>query len=181
MRPTPTTLVAISGPVCAGKSTLADALVGVCGASVLTTRTLIARHLSRPPEGLSRSELQEAGEELDRQHGGAWVGEEIAEILEGGPRLVVVDAVRNGEQLAAARELAQTFHVHLSADETTLVERYAERASSNPQLEFPDFKSLLASPTEAQIEELGRGANLVVDTGREGKAQTMNAVLAGIG
>lgn len=157
-------LVAISGPVCAGKSTLANGLAASRGATILTTRLLIARHLGRRPEELSRGELQEAGDELDRERGGSWVAEEIAHLLRGDAELVVVDAVRNVDQLAAVRDVTTTFHVHLSADEATLCARYEERSRSNPQLEFPNFKGLRANPTEARVEELAQVADLVIDT-----------------
>jgi RNase adaptor protein for sRNA GlmZ degradation len=147
----------------------------------LTTRLLIARHLDRRPEELSRSELQEAGDELDRERGGAWVAEEIAELLGEGAALVVVDAVRNADQLAAVRDVADTLHVHLSADEATLAARYAERTRSNPQLEFPNFEGLRANPTEAQVEELASAADLVIDTGRLSAVQARNALLASVG
>ena len=164
-------VIAISGPVCAGKSTLAKGLATARGVRVLTTRLLIARLLDRRPDELTRGELQTAGDELDRERGGAWVAEEIGELLVERPGLVVIDAVRNADQLAAVRDVAATFHVHLSADEATLAARYAERSRSNPQLEFPNFESLRANPTEAQVEELVELADLTIDTSRA-KPQT---------
>jgi adenylosuccinate synthase len=157
-------IIAISGPVCAGKSTLAQAVAEARGASVLTTRLLIAAHLNRAADELSRAELQQAGDLLDRERGGAWVAEGVLELGMGAGGLAIVDAVRNAEQLAALRLEADTLHVHLSSDESTLAQRYNERSRLNPQLEFAGFEDLRANRTEAEVERLGALADLRIDT-----------------
>ena len=138
---------------------------------------LIARHLSQRAEDLARSELQKAGDELDRETGGTWVSDALAETLSEARGLVVVDAVRNSSQIAAVRTLARTAHVHLSADELVLARRYAERRKSSPELEFPSFEALRANATEAQIERLRAGADLLIDTGQLDATETREAVL----
>jgi shikimate kinase len=150
--------------VCAGKSTLAQAVAEARGASVLTTRLLIAAHLNRAADELSRAELQQAGDLLDRERGGAWVAEGVLELGMGAGGLAIVDAVRNAEQLAALRLEADTLHVHLSSDESTLAQRYNERSRLNPQLEFAGFEDLRANRTEAEVERLGALADLRIDT-----------------
>lgn len=170
-------IVAISGPVCSGKTTLGRGLESACGAQVLTTRILIADHLSRRPEELSRAELQAAGDRLDREQDGAWVAEKVAALRGQVHGPVVVDAIRNHAQLEALCGLADTFHVHLRADIEILAARYEERISLSPQLEFPSLADLRANPTEATVEELAVRANLVLDTGRSEPAATRDAVL----
>lgn len=173
-------IVAISGPVCAGKTTLGRGLVSPRGGQVLTTRTLIAHHLGRQSEELSRGELQAAGDRLDEERGGAWVAEEVAAMRGVTEILVVVDAIRNAGQLEALRELARTFHVHLRADPEILAARYEERIRLDPQLEFPNVAELRANPTEAAVEELATEADLVLDTGKDDQAATREAVLLGL-
>ena len=168
--------MAISGPVCAGKSTLAAGLRSTMDARILTTRLLIADHLGRDPVELTRGELQRAGEELDEERGGAWVAERVADLSHGNSSLVVVDAVRNPEQLAALRAKAGTLHVHLAADSDVLAARYTERRLANPQLEFTGFEDLRANPTEAQIEGLADLADLAIDTTRADAEATLRAV-----
>jgi adenylosuccinate synthase len=176
MRSNGGSLVAISGPVCAGKSTLAAGLRSATGAPILTTRLLIADHLGRAPDELTRGELQRAGEELDEERGGAWVAECVADLSRGNASLMVVDAVRNAEQLAALRAKAGTLHVHLSADPDVLAARYAERRLANPQLEFTGFEDLRANPTEAQVEGLADLADLAIDTARADAEATLRKV-----
>lgn len=170
-------LLAISGPVCAGKSTLATELSSAVGARILTTRLLIADHLGRGPDELTRGELQKAGEELDEERGGAWVAERVADLSHGNSSLVIVDAVRNAEQLAALQAQTQVLHVHLSADPDVLAARYAERTLASPQLEFTGFEELRANPTEAQVEGLADLSDLAIDTSRVGLDETLAFVL----
>lgn len=176
MRSSPGSLVAISGPVCAGKSTLAAGLAGGIGARILTTRLLIADHLKRAPDELTRGELQRAGEELDRQRGGAWVAEQIAGFARGDAPVVVIDAARNAQQLAALRIEARTLHVHLTADSEVLARRYTERSLATPQLEFPEFEELRINPTEAQVETLADLADLAIDTSHTDIEDTLRKV-----
>lgn len=176
-----TSLVAISGPVCAGKSTLARALAVSRDSKILTTRGLIACFLDRRPEELSRAQLQEAGDRLDSERGGRWVADEITLLLREENAMVLIDAIRNAEQLDAIRAVADALHVHLTADEAILAARYAERSRSNPQLEFPDFDRLRSNLTEARVEELGLEADLLVNTGDVDVSEAAAIVLAKLG
>lgn len=145
---------------------------------MLTTRILIARHLDRRPEELSRGELQAAGDQLDEERGGAWVVEEVAAMRGTTDVPVVVDAIRNAAQFEALRDLAETFHVHLRADPEILATRYEQRISLDPQLEFATLAGLRANPTEAAVEELATVADLVIDSGENDQAAMREKVLS---
>jgi adenylosuccinate synthase len=170
-------LVAISGPVCAGKSTLAAGLGFATGARILTTRLLISDHLGYGADELSRGELQKAGDVLDEERGGAWVAEGVEALVGNAGTLIVVDAVRNFGQLVALREERLMSHIHLTADPDVLANRYAERSRNNPQLEFADLQSLRANPTEANVETLARFADLELDTGATEADAILRAVM----
>lgn len=170
-------MIAISGPVCAGKTTLAAGIARVREARILTTRLLIADHLGRAPDELTRGELQRAGEELDEERGGDWVAEQVWDLSRGSSAPVVVDAVRNSDQLLALREHAGIFHVHLAAEPGVLAARYAERSRASPQLEFLGFEELRASPTEARVEGLGELAEMAIDTSHLCVDETLARVL----
>ena len=67
-------ILLLSGPVCSGKSTLADALVQKYGFTRFQTRSLLATLLNVKKE---RRALQRAGEALDKRTGGRWVGDAL--------------------------------------------------------------------------------------------------------
>ena len=76
-----TPLIALSGPMAAGKSTLARELRSTAGAGVLIITThgpLDARVRTQSP---TRRELQDAGTALDRETGGRWVLEHCQDEL----------------------------------------------------------------------------------------------------
>lgn len=171
-------VLVLSGPVCAGKSTLARGLAERLGSGVLTTRALIAKHVDHKPDQLERKRLQEIGDELDRVKGGAWISEALRELTEArGDEMVVIDAVRNAMQVAAVATFGPTVHVHLTADKSDLAARYLARRQSQPQLEFPSFDALRINTTEASIEKLGKAADLIIDTSKMDPDETREAVL----
>jgi len=91
-------VVILSGPICAGKSTVVENLCKRYGARLVKTRDLIKQQLPRVKD--ERGALQRAGEKLDRADGGAWVKNALARFIEAAnegstPRgLFVVDSVR---------------------------------------------------------------------------------------
>ncbi len=102
-------IVLLSGRIGSGKTQLAAALVDRYGATLIKTRELITQELPKTkPERLA---LQRAGERLDRETKGAWVGNALVRRIEeigssaGLPTgLYVMDAVRIVGQLDAIRE-----------------------------------------------------------------------------
>jgi adenylosuccinate synthase len=169
--------IVLSGAVCAGKSTLAGGLAVQRGATVLTTRALIANYLDAPPDGLQRQRLQEVGDELDAKRGGEWVATGLRELIGEGTDLVVVDSIRKQSQLTAVAELGSVLHVHLTADEDDLAKRYRARQAIQPELEFPSFNALRLNATEADVERLGANADLVIDTSDNDSERTLKTVL----
>jgi adenylosuccinate synthase len=109
-------VVALSGPVGSGKTTVANALQRAIRAQLVSIRGLLRdRALSD-----ERRTLQELGEELEQRVGGWWVAEPALKASVGSQRPVIVDAVRTAEQLAAIRTGAQLVHLHLTALEAVL-------------------------------------------------------------
>jgi shikimate kinase len=159
-------LVVLSGPVCAGKTTVAGGL-GPVGVRALTTRGLIAARTGVPAESTSRRRLQELGESLDRTEGGQWVADGVRQLVEvDRSRAVCVDAVRTGDQVAAVRALGPTVHVHLTAPPEVLATRYEARQKAAPDLELPSYAALTDDATERAVQDLSADADLVVDTGQ---------------
>jgi adenylosuccinate synthase len=172
----PTKVVVLSGPVASGKSTLTQNLVDRFGFRCLKTRELIrALKPDVPPE---RQPLQEAGDLLDRETGGAWVSKAIEEVLAQEDRNVpiVIDSVRIKDQIDAIRTAYGPIvtHVHLTAPLSELSERYTNRNS--PLGETPAYDAVRENPTEADVESLQKCADVVIDTRRSSREDVFERV-----
>ncbi|WP_257461545.1 adenylosuccinate synthetase [Archangium lipolyticum] len=160
------TLVVISGPIGAGKSTLAQGLERRHGALRFSSGQLLRHQLGG--DG-GRLELQAAGEALDRETGGRWVAESLMDVLKARaqpPPLVVVDSIRIPLQLEALRQRlgSRMVHVHLTAPAEALEARFGQRSSRTD--EGVSFEQARANRTESAVHRLADTADLVIDTWR---------------
>ena len=161
------TVVVLSGAVSSGKSTLARRLAERCQGHRFSTRQLLMRVTGAEVE---RAALQEAGEQLDRDTGGAWVAEalsrEAAELSE--HAVLIVDAVRIPGQVEALRESfgRQVVHIHLTASDGALRARYEARKGTTDVIELASYEEVRANATEAAVDELVHDADVVIDTVR---------------
>ena len=160
-----TTVVVISGPVAAGKTTLATGLVDRYGGTIVKTRETLRNLAAREGVDLrDRRGLQEFGERLDRESNGRWVTE-ATRSASGDGALLVVDAARITAQVEDLRETygRRLVHVHLTSSSKEELElRYRTRPSTIDEL--PTYKAVTENPTEANIAELAATADAVLDT-----------------
>ena len=159
-------VIALSGPVSSGKSTLAKSLASWDPEiSVFKTRQMIQDLRESQPE---RQALQAAGESLDRNTGGKWVAQDLAKKSIALPHdaSVVLDSVRISGQVAELRRVfgSRVIHVHLTAPYEELKRRYSKRKSKIGELETYD--DVRADATEQQVESLEKIADIVIDTRR---------------
>ena len=159
-------VVVLSGPVSAGKTTLAKRLVKRFGAVHYKTSVLLEQRAGGKVE-LERTAMQEFGEHLDKTTHGAWVAEDLVPQINAlDPQaVVVIDAVRIGGQIDALRSglPRQVVHVHLHASEKELEKRYRRR----PRTRFKEkatYAEVLNNPTEKQVPTLRDDADVVIDT-----------------
>lgn len=157
-------LVVLSGPIASGKSTLGTLLLETYGAVRLKTNELIQTIRSAVPP--KRRALQIAGEELDRETKGLWVRDALVRRLGelGDKGLVIVDAVRIGEQIEGIRAAfgPQVVHVHLTASPEELRRRYSKRPRKFE--EMPSYEEVRESETERNVETLASVADVVINT-----------------
>ncbi len=164
----PPAALAISGPIRAGKTTLAESLLQDVPVTLVRTRDVLLRERARSRE---RRELQQLGRALDNATDGRWVLEAAEAAYEEDGRLLIVDAVRILLQIAALKRSFRVVHVHLTAPLPVLRARWDATGRT------PPYDELRADPTEGQVESLRRNADLVVDTAIHDAAETAAATL----
>ena len=116
--------------------------------------------------------MQRAGQRLDNKDGGAWVGEALQRAIDTyatgqKPRsLYVVDSVRILGQIKAIRRAygAEVHHIHLTATEEELRNRYEARSKEDD--EAVAYDELKRNRTERHIEKLADVADIVFSTDR---------------
>jgi hypothetical protein len=164
-------IVAISGQIKTGKTTLAQGLAGrrshlesSWDSTVVSTRAVLRDEYLFHPKTDERTRLQQLGEQLDRETSGSWVARSTAR--RAGYRqadvVVIVDAVRRLEQINRLAELMNSpvMHIHLHAWERTRRKRYSEASQPGD----PSFTVAGANTTEREVPQLGHGADLVINT-----------------
>ena len=157
-RPTPR-VIALSGPVAAGKSTLALALTDQYGADRLRTQRLLRDIAEQRGTSLpsSRGALQDFGDALDDESGGGWLADAVLAHADGSTAaMIVVDAVRTLDQLEALRDrFVHVDHLHVYAPRHILDSRYQQRDSEFQ--EFSTYDEVAANATESHIGDLRQG------------------------
>ncbi|MGW8278817.1 adenylosuccinate synthetase [Sphingomonas aurantiaca] len=172
-------MVVLSGAVGSGKSTVGRAIRAETGGLVLSTRQII---LERKPVDNERLSLQAAGDELDTETDFTWICDAIEQLGDGvEDEVLVVDAVRRSEQVDRLRSRFpnQVRHVHIMVDDAVLEQRHADRVQV--LVEPADRADVRRNSTEAGIDGLAAGADIVFDPSRLGAPAIAAVALAGLG
>lgn len=173
----------MSGPVGSGKSSLAKKLADYLGATHIKTNALI--EALKEDVNPSREDLQAAGDALDSETDGRWVGKEVFALVqrfpEGEPAFVIVDAVRIKSQVHHLRAFFSSafVHIHLTASIPTLDERYKHKESA--YTEAASYEIVRRNPTEHNVEDLAALADAVIDTDRCTQQDVFARVIARLG
>lgn len=162
-------IILLSGPIASGKTTLAQRLAERFGMRVFRTREWLTSALGdRGQKG--RTDLQEKGDRLDTETGGAWVLEGLARELRGDPaqRDVIVDSARILGQINAIRSAygASVSHIHMTAPLPVLKERYSRREIGAGMSVAPGYDAARANQTESLVDNLRDAADIVIDSDR---------------
>lgn len=148
-------IIGISGPIAAGKTTLARALEEL-GFAYTRFSLVIDEELKNRGKPLDRHHRQALGDEINRTGRQRWLAEQTLSRV-GDVSSIVVDGLRFPEDHAFLAERAggSYAHVFVDADENIRRERYALRADDG------DFNAATASDVESQVESLRVLADLV--------------------
>lgn len=172
------TAIVLSGKVCAGKSTLAEALATRAGATLVKSKDLILQNL--PHNEHTRVAMQDAGDQLDLETGGRWLSDELNKRImnEKSLSLIVVDAVRIADQVRFLRQGGwSVIHVHLNASREELAKRYVNKATAGEM----SYDDLDRNWTEKNVGSLAEQADFVIDTDRCSANDVHARIVARIG
>lgn len=177
----PSHLIALSGRISSGKTTLAELLEAKHGCVIFRTKDLIRELLPDTP--YDRRALQEAGDLLDRRRSAEWIGTAVARKLQSLPAdsPIVIDSIRIKAQIRTLRQAfgSRVIHVHLTAPSDELKARYAARRSTIR--EVGSYSDLSENLTERSVETLGAIADVVIDTRRCSREDVAVRVAAHLG
>ena len=168
----------LSGQIASGKSTLANKLAEKYGFTVLSTRDALITKANREHgdrKVKERGFLQKYGEELDKSTAGTWVCDYYQSEIRTND-FVVIESARILPQIHALRKAydISVVHIHLTASDNTLMERYIHREESDEgnnktrteiEKKYIDYKR---NSTEQKVEELKSAADLVVSVDKKG-------------
>lgn len=173
-------LILLSGPIAAGKSTLAESLATSFEVKRFKTHELIK---DRKGTSLDRAALQLAGHSLDRHTKGKWIAEDLSGPLTSLPTgtRALVDSVRIQSQVEELRKAfgQVVIHVHLTAPGDELARRYKKRRSAMRELK--SYRAVRADATERDVDTLRSLADVVVDTSQCTPADVVVRVAARLG
>lgn len=182
-------IIVLSGPVSAGKTTLAETLRTKYRMEWFKTRDVIG---DPNVERQERRALQRAGAARDRRTGGRWVVDALMRHLarhdapDRRVHDVIVDAVRTRPQVDAIREAfgARVTHVHLMAPLGVLSARYEERRLGSGRTavrELASYAEVHADAVERRVKQLENIADVVIDTARNSADDVVVRVASALG
>jgi adenylosuccinate synthase len=130
-----------------------------------------------------RRALQDAGDAMDKATDGKWVADGAAEHAEklGVDGILLIDSARIEKQIEHLRQVygQRLVHVHLTASIDVLRARYLGR--DRQIREFDTYDELKQNTTEANIEQLGRIADVQIFTDRCEPKSLLARAVAGLG
>jgi adenylosuccinate synthase len=171
-------LIVLSGPLCAGKSTLAACLRERRGVGVITAREILATHGGDPND---RRDLQLRGAELERTTEGRWLLDGVVDRLATASLVIqVVDSIRTTRQAGLFRaHFKDVFLLHLTAAETVLRERFLASAEG-VAAGRAKMDQVFSHEVERDADSVRTLADAVIDTSGKAAADVCTEALAAI-
>ena len=180
----PQKIVILSGPVCSGKTTLAESLESTFKVKLFKTRQFLRERGAKEKIPSERGAMQTFGDYLDRRTGGSWVRDDLLQKLSNVAEndVVVLDAIRIKSQIEALRSAfgLRVFHVHLTASLDELRQRYRDRPEKDLK-EFKTYDEVLQNNTEKMIHRLEKEADVVIHSDRCTKKDVLIRIASHIG
>lgn len=122
-------IIGLTGTICGGKGTLACHLIDL-GFNHFVLSDRIRDEIRARGQEITRSRLQDVGNELRQNFGGAVLAERTAELMTGIEGNVVIDGVRNPDEILFLRNILDGTIVGIDAPKDVRCDWYIARAKS---------------------------------------------------
>ena len=169
-------VIALSGQMYSGKTSLAAALVRRASFVHVSARELLSRLCGETAP--TRDTLQSFGAQLELETAGKWIGESLA-----GPSLsaadrVVIDSLRSPAQHECLAGIVGVGYrlIHLQADEGERRRRF-ESGGNKSSDHGTDLNRAMSHPSELEVEGLRSSADLVIATTSRSMLEVENLAL----
>jgi adenylosuccinate synthase len=175
----------LSGPMSAGKTTLRDLLLTGHGFDSIRSSAYLRALAAAEGGGTNRLDLQNLGDRLDQQTDYRWVVDDVAvPAMNANPqtRRWLFDAVRKRRQVDHFRSSfgARIFHLHLTAPESVLRERYERRLREQGERVAGAYDEAVAHDNERESRALVDVADAIVQTYPATDPEVLAATLTAI-
>lgn len=181
------TLLLISGPIAVGKSAIANELIQGHGFHAIKSSPYLRAKLKAAGLQDSRTNLQDVGDRLDHETDFTWLIRDVASPLLTRNSDVdrwLLDAVRKVRQVEHFRATYgdSVHHVHLTASEDVLKERYETRRAASPDpLTIQAYEETIEHPNERASRSLQEIAQTIVDVEHTTPQQAVTQILKALG
>lgn len=169
LKPPTIHLVLLSGPVAGGKSVVASELIENHNFKRISTGGYLIAVAKERGINVGRTELQDLGDQLDLDTDYYWPISVAVSQIRSSPEINywLLDAVRKERQVQHFRKEfpKSLLHVHLTAPEDVIRERYAQRLKDGHTYGVStSYEKMRAHSNEISSRDLQRIADLCIDT-----------------
>jgi hypothetical protein len=163
------TILLLSGPIASGKTTLADELIARHGFKRLKSSDYLKLLCQRRGHEISRLMLQQSGDRLDEETDYRWLVDDVAcPQIAADPKQQrwLIDSVRKERQIFHFRSVfgSDVLHVHASAPDVVLKERFEHRLTSGQHHEgATTYAEATSHPNEISARALATIADVSIN------------------
>lgn len=161
-------LLLLSGPVAVGKTGIADALIRKHDFQSIKSSSYLRSLAAQRKLEQNRTNLQQIGDQLDGTTDYRWLIDDVAlPSLASAPnqKRWLIDSVRKQRQIQHFREqfADSIWHVHLTAPERTIEERYVTRLTAGGESGKVPYAIAISHENEISSRSLIKIADVVLD------------------
>lgn len=134
-------IIGITGTLGAGKGTVVDYLVKEKGFIHFSVRGYLAEVIKKRGEQVNRDTLTHTANELRKEHGPAYIIEELYHMARSTGKDCIIESIRTPGEIASLRKQKGFVLLAVDADIQTRYERIVLRNSETDNIDFDTFQS----------------------------------------